>query len=161
MPKGVTTPGARLDLLDNHVWLTHAYLVQGWSTTEVAAKAGCAVSTAADAIRGLGIMRRQGRRETALGMSRTPTYGSWASMIRRCSDPSRREWRYYGGRGITVCDRWLGAAGFRNFFADMGERPPGKTLDRIDNDGNYEPGNCQWATPLEQLRNRRDSCVII
>jgi hypothetical protein len=73
-------------------------------------------------------------------------------MIRRCThinDPRYPDW---GGRGITVCKRWLS---FDNFLADMGGRPPGKTLDRKDNSGNYEPGNCRWATPHEQLVNSR------
>lgn len=75
-------------------------------------------------------------------------------MMRRCTrvnDPRYPEW---GGRGITVCERWLE---FPNFLADMGERPPGLTLDRINNDGNYEPGNCRWATRKEQQANRRNS----
>jgi len=74
-------------------------------------------------------------------------------MRQRCFDSARAGYRDYGGRGITVCQRWNS---FENFLADMGERPIGKTLDRFPNpDGNYEPGNCRWATPLEQARNRR------
>jgi hypothetical protein len=75
-------------------------------------------------------------------------------MIQRCTDPNCRQWKWYGGRGITVCDRWLV---FENFLADMGERPEGKTLDRVDPDGDYEPGNVRWATTKEQANNRRDS----
>jgi hypothetical protein len=84
---------------------------------------------------------------------RTPTYQSWKGMLNRCRTPSHNRYDLYGGRGITVCERWLS---FENFLADMGERPEGKTLDRIDSDGNYGPWNCRWATSLEQRHNRRD-----
>ena len=73
-------------------------------------------------------------------------------MRSRVSNPKRREWRWYGGRGITCDPRW---ALFVNFLADMGERPDGTSLDRIDPDGNYEPGNCRWATKEEHLANKR------
>lgn len=95
------------------------------------------------------------------GMRGTPTHNSWRSMKHRCLNPKGRQYPDYGGRGITVCARWMK---FENFLADMGERP-GKeySLDRIDNDGNYEPSNCRWATRSEQQKNkrpakRRDAC---
>ena len=77
-------------------------------------------------------------------------------MIRRCSIPTMRNYADYGGRGIRVCDRWQGPDGLKNFITDMGPKPsPRHTLERGDNDGNYEPGNCCWATPQEQERNKR------
>jgi hypothetical protein len=85
------------------------------------------------------------------------TYRSWQNMKKRCRDPNGNRFDYYGGRGVRVCKRWrLYGVGFMNFLADMGERPPGTTLDRYpDKNGNYEPGNCRWATPEQQARNRR------
>jgi hypothetical protein len=72
------------------------------------------------------------------------TYRTWEAMKRRCLNPKSTQWKYYGGRSIAVCERWLV---FDNFLADMGERPSKKhTLDRINNEGNYEPGNCEWST---------------
>lgn len=95
----------------------------------------------------------------AVNQTRSPTYGSWTNMKQRCAGhtdgPHRRS---YYDRGITVCDRWLS---FENFLADMGERPEGTTLDRIDNDGNYEPGNCRWATTKEQAANRRSNQTLV
>jgi len=85
----------------------------------------------------------------------SPTYQSWKCMVERCVNPNAPNAHLYGGRGITVCDRWQGRDGFTNFLADLGERPEGKTIDRINTDGNYEPGNVKWSTPKEQAANRR------
>lgn len=82
-------------------------------------------------------------------------YETWLSMKARCYDRKTKSYKNYGGRGIRVCGRWLSS--FENFLADMGTKPNGLTLERIDNDGNYEPSNCKWATRLEQNRNKRNS----
>ena len=82
----------------------------------------------------------------------TPEYRSWNHMLQRCNNKNSHKYSDYGGRGIVVCEKWLA---FENFFADMGQRPHGKTLERIDVNGNYEPSNCKWATATEQQRNQR------
>ena len=91
------------------------------------------------------------------GMYNTAEYHAWEAMIQRCRNPAVKSWKNYGGRGITVCDRW---SDFVNFYADMGARPIGCSLDRIDNEGPYTPDNCRWATWETQNRNTRASVFV-
>lgn len=80
------------------------------------------------------------------------TYRTWTNMLNRCTNPNATQFEYYGGRGITVCERWYA---FENFYSDMGDRPLNTTINRIDNDGNYEPNNCEWADESVRNKNRR------
>ncbi len=94
--------------------------------------------------------------ETRHGGWQSAEYTAWHNMITRSTNAKLPQWKDYGGRGITVCERWLGEHGFENFLADVGRKPsPELTLDRIDNDGNYEPGNVRWTTHHDQQMNRR------
>jgi hypothetical protein len=87
------------------------------------------------------------------GTIQHPLYGSWRAMVERCTYPAHKDYANYGGRGITICDRWR--QDFWAFVADMGERPAGHSLDRVDNDRGYSPDNCRWATASEQRINQR------
>ena len=90
----------------------------------------------------------------------TPEYRAWRAMLDRCNQTGHSSYKYYGARGIKVCERWK--ASFANFVTDLGRKPsPKHSLDRIDVNGNYEPTNCRWATAIEQRRNRRDSNAIV
>lgn len=91
------------------------------------------------------------------GMAHTRTYRAWVEMRRRCQQPKRKEYSNYGARGITISERWLK---FENFLEDMGVCPAGLQLDRIDTNGNYETGNCRWATVIEQQNNRRSNLQL-
>ena len=92
------------------------------------------------------------------GMSGTPEYQAWIDMKHRCFNPNNKQYLYYGGRGIAVCDLWLN---LDNFLADMGTKPsPKHSLDRIDNNGDYSPKNCKWSTRVEQNNNQRTNRLI-
>lgn len=104
-----------------------------------------------------GKTRASGYRLKETADSEHPLYETWRCMKRRCEDPKTEHYGRYGGRGIGVCERWTSGdgsrLGFHCFLSDMGDRPLGMTLDRKDNDGDYEPGNCRWATQSEQMMN--------
>lgn len=107
-------------------------------------------------VKSCGCLHRDFRRTH--GASETGLYKLWSAMRQRCANPKNKRYADYGGRGITVCERWLD---FSNFKSDMGEPPtPSHTLDRKDNDGNYDPENCHWATRLEQMNNMRRNRTI-
>ena len=99
----------------------------------------------------------QKEKATVHGMYKTRVYYSWKSMNERCLNRNSPAYKHYGGRGIKICEEWLR---LENFYRDMGERPENKTLDRIDNNGNYCKENCKWSTPKEQSNNKRDNHLL-
>lgn len=97
-------------------------------------------------------------RATVHGKHNTATYRAWRAMIQRCYDPCSDAYKYYGAKGVSVCERWL--CSFSAFALDMGDRPEGMSIDRIDGNGNYEPSNCRWTSHVQQSRNRSSNRVL-
>jgi hypothetical protein len=102
-------------------------------------------------------LAERNRRNAKHNMEGTSTYNIWRKMRERCNNPKRKDYPRYGGRGIKVDENW---SDFRNFLSDVGVRPEGMQLDRIDNDGNYEPGNVRWVTPRQNANNKRNNVKI-
>lgn len=136
--------------------LDHRYLARCSCGTE---RAVSAHSLRLGRSQSCGCKREEARlaKLTKHGQHRSKVYHVWEAMLNRCRNPTCEEYHNYGGRGITVCPEWLR---FEAFFRDMGERPANMSLDRIDNSRGYEPGNCRWADPKTQARNRRDNRLV-
>lgn len=142
---------------------------EGASTRSIAKDLGVSSHQVRQLLRACGVViRSKGEQQAKVSHRRThghaaggrsPEYSSWLAMIARCTRPSHERYDRYGGRGIGICDQWLGS--FEAFLADMGQKPSkAHELDRVNNDGNYEPGNCRWAVRKQQARNRRTSLMV-
>lgn len=105
-----------------------------------------------------GCRKRRNRPLLTHGLTNTRAHGIWKAAKQRCFNANAHNYRHYGGRGVTMCDRWRDS--FQAFFDDMGECPDGMSLERIDHNGDYEPGNCRWATQAEQVRNTRRNLMV-
>lgn len=113
----------------------------------------------AEQVRSCGCLAYDNKSRKIGGLSTHHDYGRWCQMIKRCYDPNHKGYRNYGGRGITVCDKWRSS--FAAFLQDMGPSPAGMTLERLDNDKGYSPENCRWATRQEQTENKRNNRMMI
>lgn len=107
-----------------------------------------------DAKKGRGAVKR------THGRSSDPVYRVYRAVLQRCGDPNNVNYHNYGGRGIKVCKRWQGKGGFERFIEDMGDPPPGTTIERVNNNGDYKPSNCIWADQKAQTRNRRNNRLV-
>jgi hypothetical protein len=139
----LATTGERVIRAGRTFWVCRCDCGQTALKSGAGLRAGAAVSCGCAQVPH-GCARRSGK---------APEYHVWQCMLKRCSRPANKDYKYYGGRGIRVCDAW---SDFRQFMADMGPRPsPRHSIDRKDSNGHYEPGNCRWATLMEQRRNQR------
>lgn len=134
----------------------------GRTTVVVSASLTLGLTSSCGCLRDELLLERATKHGATRGGKNSPEYNSWRSILRRCFNPEDPAYENYGGRGITICDHWKGEHGFEHFLEDMGPRPsPRHTIDRYpDNDGNYEPGNCRWATSKQQARNRRSNHLV-